>query len=554
MGYSNYDVCHAWAHNEDRAHYGSNMHHESNGVLKSYSTCIGQRLEMNGKVIFIVDTNRYSNSTSKHQSCMLGAIPRGVDNVEEFHVSTTSWGRWNFLSSYGSKEDHKDELVIIGLGMLVDSLETCLGLKTCKKMQHGFSDHGYKEMVRLFEATGVTTVRKLLRMKVEDCNCLIRRAARHSCCNEVVDIVSKAGRKFLKLMSEGAELSAIVDAVNGKGTWEAYQQRVSGLKIAEKNRRLSDFLAYDSARRCRFSTYAGRHGAYVTGSITKKDYDKHVKAGDLISWMLKVRRRNLDKAAQVYEVQQKRDRYEKAKHRLEVYIGLSGFEHRWHPWRNSDKRAFTSFNYNGTVIDFTGRNDYKERSLSAEEYAEYVASDNKQEWIRNKRQWMLEQLQHDQYMYKTREARWAEEERLRKLEREQYERLEAEKQDYIAELKAKGDEGYRQLYHEGYRVSLPYSNAAIFYGGNVLLKVNTTRNIVETSKGIKLSFDECKRLWIIFSRWHEQQGNCEKGLTIQTLGSQYRVHSFQNDILTAGCHQIAYREMQYIAHELGFVA
>lgn len=554
MSYSNYDVCHAWAHNEDRAHYGSNMHHESNGVLKSYSTCIGQRLEMNGKVIFIVDTNRYSNSTSKHQSCMLGAIPRGVDNVEEFHVSTTSWGRWNFLSSYGSKEDHKDELVIIGLGMLVDSLETCLGLKTCKKMQHGFSDHGYKEMVRLFEATGVTTVRKLLRMKVEDCNCLIRRAARHSCCNEVVDIVSKAGRKFLKLMSEGAELSAIVDAVNGKGTWEAYQQRVSGLKIAEKNRRLSDFLAYDSARRCRFSTYAGRHGAYVTGSITKKDYDKHVKAGDLISWMLKVRRRNLDKAAQVYEAQQKRDRYEKAKHRLEVYIGLSGFEHRWHPWRNSDKRAFTSFNYNGTVIDFTGRNDYKERSLSAEEYAEYVASDNKQEWIRNKRQWMLEQLQHDQYMYETREARWAEEERLRKLEREQYERLEAEKQDYIAELKAKGDEGYRQLYHEGFRVSLPYSNAAIFYGGNVLLKVNTTRNIVETSKGIKLSFDECKRLWIIFSRWHEQQGNCEKGLTIQTLGSQYRVHSFQNDILTAGCHQIAYREMQYIAHELGFVA
>lgn len=554
MGYSNYDVCHAWAHNEDRAHYGSNMHHESNGVLKSYSTCIGQRLEMNGKIIFIIDTNRYSNSTSKHQSCMLGAIPRGVDNVEEFHVSTTNWGRWSFLSSYGSKEDHKDELVIIGLGMLVDSLETCLELKTCKKLQHGFSDHGYKEMVRLFEATGVTTVRKLLRMKVEDCNHLMRRAARYSCSNEVVDVVSKTGRKFLQLMSEGAELSAIVDAVNGKGTWEAYQQRVSGLKIAEKNRRLSDFLAYDSARRCRFSTYAGKHGAYVTGSITKKDYDKHVKAGDLISWMLKVRRRNLDKAAQAYEARQKRDRYEKAKHRLEVYIGLNGFEHRWHPWSNSDKRAFTSFNYNGTVVDFTGRNDYKERSLSPEEYAEYVASDNKQEWIRNKRQWMLEQLQHDQYMYETREARWAEEERLRKLEREQYERLEAEKQDYIAELKAKGDEGYRQLYHEGFRVSLPYSNAAIFYGGNVLLKVNTTRNIVETSKGIKLSFDECKRLWIIFSRWHEQQGNCEKGLTIQTLGSQYRVHSFQNDILTAGCHQIAYREMQYIAHELGFVA
>ena len=553
MAYSNYDVCHAWAHNEDRAHYGSSISHE-NGVLKSYSTCIGQRLEINGKVIFIVDTNRYSSSTSKHQSNMMGAIPHGIDNVEEFQVPTVNWGRWCFISTHYSKEELQTEITILGLNMLMESLETCLGLQTCKKLQHGFSDHGYKEMVRLFEATGVTSVRKLLRLKVEDRSRLMRRAARNVCCNDMVDVVANTGLKFLKLMSEGAELSTIVDAVNGKGTWEAYQQRISGLKIAEKNRRLSDFLAYDSARRCRFSTYAGRHGAYVTGSITKKDYEKHVKAGDLISWMLKVRRRNLEKAAQAYETRQKHDRYEKAKRHLEVYIGLNGFEHRYYPWRGNYKRAFTSFNYNGTVIDFTGCNGYTERFLSQEEYAEYVASSNKAEWIRNKRQWMLEQLQHDQYMYETREARWAEEERLRKLEREQYERLEAEKKDYIAELKAKGDEGYRQLYHEGFRVSLPYSNDTVFYGGNVLLKVNTTRNIVETSKGIKLSFDECKRLWVIFSRWHDSQNGCEKGLVIKTLGSEYRVHSFANDILTAGCHQIAYREMQYIARELGFVA
>lgn len=553
MAYSNYDVCHAWAHNEDRAHYGSSISHE-NGVLKSYSTCIGQRLEINGKVIFIVDTNRYSNSTSKHQSNMMGAIPHGIENVEEFHVPNADWGRWRFISTHYSKEELQTEITILGLNMLMESLETCLGLQTCKKLQHGFSDHGYKEMVRLFEATGVTSVRKLLRLKAEDRSRLMRRAARNVCCNDMVDVVANTGLKFLKLMSEGAELSTIVDAVNGKGTWEAYQQRISGLKIAEKNRRLSDFLAYDSARQCFFSTYAGRHGAYVTGSITKKDYEKHVKAGDLISWMLKVRRRNLEKAAQAYEARQKHDRYEKAKRHLEVYIGLNGFEHRYSPWRGNDKRAFTSFNYNGTVIDFTGRNDYQERFLSKEEYAEYVASSNKAEWIRNKRQWMLARLQHDQYMYETREARWAEEERLRKLEREQYERLEAEKKDYIAELKAKGDEGYRQLYHEGFRVSLPYNNDTVFYGGNVLLKVNTTRNIVETSKGIKLSFDECKRLWVIFSRWHDSQNGCEKGLVIKTLGSEYRVHSFANDILTARCHQIAYREMQYIAHELGFVA
>lgn len=553
MAYSNYDVCHAWAHNEDRAHYGNSIYHE-HGVLKSYNTCIGQRLEINGKVIFIVDTNRYSNTTGKHQSYMMSAIPYGIDAVEAFRVPTADYGRWSFIPEYYNKEEIKTEIIVIGLSMLMESLEACLWLRTCKKLKHGFSDHGYKEMVRLFEATGVTSVRKLLRLKVEDRSRLMRRAAIKVCYHDMVDAAVNKGPKFLKLMSEGAELSTIVDAVNGKGTWEAYQQRVSGLKMAEKNRRLSDFLAYYSVRGRSFSTYAGRHEASVTGSITKKDYEKHTKAGDLISWMMKVRRRNLEKAAQAYEARQKYDRYEKAKRHLEVYIGLNGFEHRYYPWRGNDKRAFTSFNYNGTVIDFTGINGYTERSLSREEYAEYVASSDKEEWIRNKRQWMLEQLQHDQYMYETREARWAEEERLLKLEREQYERLEAEKKDYIAELKAKGDEGYRQLYHEGFRVSLPYSNDAIFYGGNVLLKVNTTKNIVETSKGIKLSFDECKRLWIIFNRWHDQQSRCEKGMVIKTLDSEYHVHSFADDILTAGCHQIAYREMQYIAHELGFVA
>lgn len=553
MAYSNYDVCHAWAHNEDRAHYGSHISHED-GILKSYGTCIGQRLKINGKVIFIVDTNNYSSSTSKHQSNMMGAIPHGIDNVEVFRVPIADYGRYSFIPTYYSKEEVQTKITIIGLSMLMASLETCLRVKTCKKLHHGFNDRGYKEMVRLFEATGVTSVRKLLKLKAEDRNRLMCRAARNVCHNDVVDVAANTGFKFLKLMSEGAELSTIVDAVNGKGTWEAYQQRVIGLKIAEKNRRLSDFLAYDSAKGRFFSTYAGSHKSYVTGSITKKDYEKHVKAGDLISWMLKVRRCNLEKAVQAYEAQQKHARCERAKHHLEVYIGLSGFGCGYFPWRINDKPAFTSFNYNGTVVDFTGRNAYNERYLSQKEYEEYVASNNKAEWIRNKRQWMLEQLQHDQYMYETRAARWAEEARLCKLEREQQERLEAEKKDYIAELKAKGADGYRQLYHEGFRVSLPYGNDAIFYGGNTLLKVNTTRNIVETSKGIKLSFDECKRLWIIFNRWHEQRGGCEKGLAIKTIGSEYRVHSFVNDILTAGCHQIAYREMQYIAHELGFVA
>ena len=47
---SNFEVCHAWAHNEDKRHNGNSMHHVD-GLLYSYGTCIGQRVEFGDKVL-----------------------------------------------------------------------------------------------------------------------------------------------------------------------------------------------------------------------------------------------------------------------------------------------------------------------------------------------------------------------------------------------------------------------------------------------------------------------------------------------------------------------
>lgn len=159
---------------------------------------------------------------------------------------------------------------------------------------------------------------------------------------------------------------------------------------------------------------------------------------------------------------------------------------------------------------------------------------------------MLERLREDEQ----KEAALQENIRCLEAEKERDRELSS-RVEYITEQKALGAEGYRRLYHEGFRIALPYGDEDIYDGGNVLLRFNSIRNVIETSKGIKINLDEAKRLWKIFQRWH-QSHEYEKGFEISTTMSSFRVHTFQNNILTAGCHQIAFSEMQYIANQMNW--
>lgn len=215
----------------------------------------------------------------------------------------------------------------------------------------------------------------------------------------------------------------------------------------------------------------------------------------------------------------------------------------------------TQFDYNGTVINFLTheRTAYRERPLDDDEYEEFVkmSAEDKKKWMFDKKQWMCQQLQSDLEAYRNRIALIDKENELAKQQAELYRKQELEQQDYINELKKHGDEGLRQLYHEGFRVNLPFGNQPIYFGGNVLLRFNKIRNLVETSKGIRIALEECQRLWKYINRWHQNSTQFEnKGMKIQSIESMYTVHSYQNDILTVGCHQIAYQEMKLIAEQL----
>ena len=154
-------------------------------------------------------------------------------------------------------------------------------------------------------------------------------------------------------------------------------------------------------------------------------------------------------------------------------------------------------------------------------------------------------------------------ERLRREEEERKEReyMEQVRKEQIVECIKDGSEGCRNLWRkhlsELYDAKASFNDASVadkdgdfYYGGNVLLRLNFNKDKVETSKFIRIPVETCKKMWKIVSKWHENP-ECFKPMQIDTKGSgKYTISSYQNDILTAGCHKIAYVEMQRMYNEI----
>lgn len=515
MSYNGSDVCHAWAHGEKNSMASANMSYNGrSGVLYSFSTCIGQRFETNGNVVFIMDTNRYSNTTAKHQLCMIGAIPDKDANTYIFRFPFEDKGRDYFMPSPSvNLNGFKKHVAWMGLWFLRGELEACKRIRNCKTLDHGFSRQGYDELVRFLKVTGVSTVSKILKMSSSE-------FPRLRLGNWLP--VDNNLKKFLKLMHEGRPLPEICDAINGKGTWDAYMKRTQGIRTTATFRKIS---------------------SYVGAPIDKKTYETHKKRGDLYPFLLQLRHEFLAREMERQEERRQWNATHRAEMHLKLHLGMIG----WESWQGNER--LTSFNYNGVVVNF--QSYHRTRSFNEYEYGDFVKCADKEKWMHDKKAWMLEQLQQDESDYHRRQELKAKEQSLCAAEWERLNEL-SHRTEYIAERKAQGAEGIRALFHEGFKMELWKADKEVFNGGNVLLRYNSIRDIVETSKGIKIAVGECKRLWSIFKRWHNGTDKCVKGMEIRSLQSRYSVHSFDNNILTAGCHQIAWSEMQYIANELKF--
>lgn len=69
--------------------------------------------------------------------------------------------------------------------------------------------------------------------------------------------------------------------------------------------------------------------------------------------------------------------------------------------------------------------------------------------------------------------------------------------------------------------------------------------------GVRSVDSEGKRLWAIIQRF-EKNGSFHHELALDLSGHQWKFNKYEDHVLTAGCHQIAYSECQAIANQMGW--
>lgn len=546
---SNYsEVCHLWAHHSQDYAESGNVHFRD-ARLFSYGTCIGERFDINGNVVFVCNDYAFSKSTGRHQNAMRNSIPDKDPNVYVFHVNYNGWGDGSVTSSWHGwcrdKETEgylKRDLIRFASLWLARLWNQCLGVKENNKADIGVDLGLFDTFKRYYEVTGVMTMKKLL--------CLTDKELIHYMFdgefNGSFDI--RKVRKFIRLLDNGeSTFETIVDFVAGKGEYAAYMKRTEHLHLSSKLRRMSLEIGF---------RLPGLHdwrcnGNVREGSIKTAEYKKRKANGTLISWILEQKKLNMSLKASRKEYNDLRDRRSRAKSRLERYLGFRGWETYRSRYEFGRKKYITSFDYDGEVFSFSGCGNIDYQRLSDKDYVSFIgmSTDEQKAFIHEKRLWMLSYLKEEKARIEAWNAEQEEQRRIREEERKRAEVFRAE----VQRAKDCGDyDRLRDYWHKGLVSDHTIQNLgpSFFYGGNVLLRV--TDKFVKSSKGIAVSIAEAVRMWKVVKRWHEDENmfiaDSEK---FHTTLSSYGVSEYRKDILIAGCHAISYVEMERAAIELG---
>ena len=540
--YSNYrDVCHLWAHHSQNEAISGNVRFEG-GSLFSYSTCIGERFEINGNIVFVLNNYTFSNTTSGHQSAMRSSIPGDEPNVHVFNVNYRGRGD-SYITSYwhrypGKEERLKTDIIRFASMWLSQLWNQCLDVKDNKRGDIGVDLGLFDTYKRFYEVTGVMTMKKLLRLTDKQLSEYLF----------YLDFDDKPDmrkiRKFIRILNgDNPTMETVVDFVAGKGVYAEYMKRTAHLHLSAKLRRMSIKIG--------FRTHGlGAWDNVREGCIKTAEYKKRKADGTLVSWMLEQKKLNMELKYNRKEYEDLRDRRERAKRRLMRHLGFSG-------WRTFGSmygwggKYFESFDYDGEVFSFRGCEHISSQTLSDKEYISFrtMSKEEQRAFIHEKRMWMLSYLKEEKSRHEAYIAEYNERLRIREEERKLRNAMLAEVDEAIknGDYDKLRDMWYKGLVSDGKVNGMPMW---FYSGGNVLLRV--TDKYVKSSKGIVVTIAEAVRMWSVVKRWHENPDSFEAySEKFFTTLSNYGISRYQDDVLIAGCHAISYKEMERAAIELG---
>lgn len=160
------------------------------------------------------------------------------------------------------------------------------------------------------------------------------------------------------------------------------------------------------------------------------------------------------------------------------------------------------------------------------------------EWLKKKNAAVRRQLAREENKRQKEWGAWEAEERKKDVERIKHD-------EALIDAWHCGD---NNLYDLSYnmrsmkygRTSMPYNTWLRIYNGQI-----------QTSKGIRLSFEEGHRLWNIvraFEAGHEFRHE----LALDLNGTRWKFNEYKDHVLHAGCHLIPFFECQRIADQMGW--
>lgn len=555
------DIAHRWAH-QDFGRNGSlragNCSCDETSFY-SYSTVIAQWLDKERKVMAICDYN-FSHTTGRHIGWVNMAVPADV-TVFRFHTPKGyGWTRYPDVDIV----DYQGKFNPMTLTrMFITNLMNVLNeVATCKSLDCGYLKW-WNEMGRLASIYPEASVNKYLRLKMP--------ADKEQAQDE------RKRRKVLRALQDGATFAEAVDVYHGAGTWAAYQDRVKGLKKARRNRELADKIA-------KYLGYSWRGDSRYTVRqlLTLTPSERMAIKFANLEW-------NSEAAKELDE------RRFRSVQNMYAYLGLERPSCRY--LANQETIKVVKDPATGEVIykdpwnsmhfidlEEGQRETVKIMRFGTDWFSVFKAAPElfRRQFLRRARicgsinrgiklaqrygdediPSLSESDQRDYRMYKEREAKELARasKRMKQLDMErqrmieEHKRREEERKLKVEEYKARGVEGFRDLWRDRLdQFPKEYTATAdeLYMGGNVLLRLNEETGLVETSKNIRLTKEQAETLWCAVKVWHKDPAKFRR-IAVKTKSMSFTAHNYKNDILTVGCHSIAYPEMERMARQLHF--
>ena len=579
----------------------------------SYSTVFGQWLDIEKNVVAIFDGST-SISSSKHKLGKgYFPDGTHVFPLDLGSNSYYGWRNCNLVGEYWHKGDecfkecHRMQMLDHYVGRIYDQLAAINGGKKKGLENVDFSAWGYiEELCSLYKDTSIAKWLKYSSEKEE------REVSRYTdkklCAKEIAKIraTAKQQRKLAKLLKDGErDVHTLTDALFGDGTFKKYWDYCERYRKSEDKRskvealceRLGIASPYEKWTRGRMDTELTAD--QIRKLTAKERVELHLKSIAYKEYKKREKERD--------------EKYNKNfRNAYKWIVGFEPKKSSWGGGYENDVHNNCINKDSSVVYECSGEHIYGfywlDTSVSLD-YDGFRKSENKEQWIADfyakckevadnrkaigilkrikahtkekARSWDDDVYLNDDYLrentteteyaicaesIRKQDKHYADEEAQRRaaeiarLKREEEERKEREymeqvKQEQIDECLERGEEGCRDLWRK-HLMDIHYAEREtnykgdFFMGGNVLLRFNLNKDTVETSKSIRIPVEVCKKMWKIVSKWHENQ-SCFKPMEIDTKGSgKYTISSYQNDILTAGCHKIAYTEMERMYNEI----